>query len=111
MEYLTEWPPQPKAEPRNPEQLAEEKEKDLSSPPSKRPRQGRGIELQEEEIALAQANLTLLAGPLLARWWKLKLRDSSWKKEKEKDIPVSSNPSTLLYHIARYPLPGLYVWG
>ena len=92
MEYVTEWPPKEE------EDGALKGDGDLDPPPAKRGRHG--LESGGEELDLAHADPSILAELLLARWWKLKLRDPATRHWKDL-VPVSSNPHTLLYHVAR----------
>ena len=105
MEYLTEWPP--KDDHSYTGSSEDNRTLDLPCPAAKRPRHGTGMstkgKLSVEEIVLAESELPQSAAALLARWWKLKAREpSALTLERQKLIPASSNPHTLLHHIARY---------
>ena len=116
VEYLTEWPPNSPKE----SSLADEKEDEsasigeqrwleesLDQPLSaKRPRLGvqdaraAGVGLEQKERSLAQSDLSLLAGTLLAQWWKMKCRYGAVQEAVE-GVSNSTNPNTQLFHIAR----------
>ena len=105
MEYLTEWPP--KDDHSYMGSSEDNRTLDLPCPAAKRPRHGTGTstegKLSIEEIVLAESELSHSAAALLARWWKLKAQEpSALTLERQKLIPASSNPHTLLHHIARY---------
>lgn len=105
-EYLTEWPPNP------PKGSSPTDEKDDGSTSAgrceqqwdhllnKRPRlevKHSRAQVVAEVEPLAHTDPSLLAGTLLARWWKMKCRDETAHDR----IPNSSNPNTQLFHIAR----------
>ena len=112
VEYLTEWPPKDAHAYRgSTEDSRRAQSLDLLRPASKRPRHGTGTstegKLSSEEVALAESEVSQSAGAVLARWWKLKSREPSGSTlERQKLIPASSNPHTLLYHIGRYDSMG-----
>ena len=106
-EYLTEWPPNPPAKGSS---VADEKNDGSASASrceqlgdnnhlsNKRPRlEDGGPQVVAEVELLAHSDPSLLAGTVLARWWKMKCRDGSTHDR----IPNSSNPNTQLFHIAR----------
>ena len=105
-EYLTEWPPPPL--PNDDDADIHESEdsnrvrghSDLPPAKKSKPRRRGGHRLGLDEASLAESDPSILAGPLLARWWRLRLRHVS-ESEVQEGIPASCNPNTLLYHIAR----------
>ena len=116
VEYLTEWPPNPPKE----GSLADKKEDESASIgeqqwveefldqrlSAKRPRLGvqdaraAGVGLEQKERSLAQSGPSLLAGTLLAQWWKMKCRYGAVQEIVE-GVSNSTNPNTQLFHIAR----------
>ncbi len=123
VEYLTEWPVSSKrAHASIPESSRSEDGtsiggEQLAGGPSTKRRKHETAGLVEtwscalggEELSLTRSDPSVLAGSLLARWWKLKLRTqarveqsgSSGMSGMDKKVPSSNNPNTLLYHIAR----------
>ena len=107
VQYLTEWPPKDDHAHRGSTTDSRRTlSSDLPGPASKRPRLGTGTategKLSNEERELAESEACQSAGAVLARWWKLKSRKPSvLTLERQKLIPVSSNPHTLLHHIGR----------
>ena len=111
MEYLTEWPPPPKPESEPPE--GDGRDGELKSEPDSLPAPKRlkhvhtgtsGSDGEREQQALAGSDPTAMAGPMLARWWKLKCRSEGPRHDEGQQLLLpcsSSNPNTLLHYIAR----------
>lgn len=120
VEYLSEWPVEPRSGREGPSHGDSTSEVLTGGPAAKRPKReipatqlpkaSVSCDLGQKELTLACSDPSALAGSLLARWWKLKLRtradtrqiDSRSQMSIDEGVPASSNPNTLLYHIARY---------
>ena len=117
VEYLTEWPPNPPKEGSTADIKQEDEnacvgeqhwvEESLDQPISaKRPRLCvhdtgvAGEDLEQKERSLTQSDPSLLAGTLLAQWWKMQCRYGAVQETLE-GVTDSTNPNTQLFHIAR----------
>ena len=107
VEYIQQWPPvsaKRKEEQKDLEHNAKEVQLDLVQE-----KDSKGItndcELHLEEWKIVEKEADITTRSLLAQWWKWKRREVLVDITKEKfELPISSNPNTLLYHLTKYAL-------
>ena len=115
VEYLSEWPPRREGEQSEEGEWMSDGSRGSSAKRAKLehsctpggaklgplPAQAQCL-LERREDELLSSSPSASTATLLARWWKMRLRQDSRAREEYTTIPsLSQNPNTLLHHIAK----------